>query len=105
MNAQERPTIQQLRNAYHAEMKNILTNKRSTTRHIAKGNGLQKRQLYRNQKSLLHLDLHPSARKSSWNEPTIRHQQRRLYRRIRRRSHTIRSHDSRLDMGWRFDRS
>ena len=28
MNAQERPTIQQLRNAYDAEMKNILTNKR-----------------------------------------------------------------------------
>ncbi len=45
MNAQERPTIQQLRNAYDAEMKNILTNKRSTTRHIAKGNGLQKRRL------------------------------------------------------------
>ena len=28
MNAQERPTIQQLRNDYDAEMKNILTNKR-----------------------------------------------------------------------------
>lgn len=45
MNAQEHPTIQQLRNAYDAEMKNILTNKRNTTHHIAKGNGLQKRRL------------------------------------------------------------